>query len=72
MTVLLISQASAQVVDIPDSNLERAIREKLELSSEFPITQQVMLQLFGLTAEDAQIENPTGLEYAHNLEMLYI
>lgn len=29
----------AQIVKIPDPNLERAIREELELSSEFPITQ---------------------------------
>ena len=64
--------ANAQVVNIPDPNLERAIRERLELSSEFPITQQEMLRLYKLPAGDAQIENLTGIKYAHNLESLTI
>ena len=64
--------ANAQVVEIPDPNLERAIRETLELSSELPITQQEMLRLTTLPAAGAQIENFTGLEYAHNLEDLNI
>ena len=64
--------ASAQVVEIPDPNLERAIREELELSSELPITQQDMLKLFSFSAQDAQIENLTGIKYAHNLESLHI
>ena len=64
--------ANAQIVEIPDPNLERAIREELGLSSEFPITQQEMLRLTTLPARDAQIENLTGLEYAHNLESLSI
>ena len=49
--------ANAQPVEIPDPNLERAIRERLELSSEFPVTQQEMLRLYKLRAGDAQIEN---------------
>ena len=64
--------ANAQVVDIPDPNLERAIREELGLSSEFPITQQEMLKLFRLSAKDMQIENLAGIEYAQNLEDLVI
>ena len=64
--------ANAQVVNVPDSNLEGAIREELGLSSELPITQQEMLKLFRLPAADMQIENLTGLEYAHNLEGLII
>ena len=72
VVTFLISQASAQVVDIPDSNLERALREKLGLSSEFPITQQEMLRLTGFAAEVAQVEDLTGLEYAHNLKRLYL
>ena len=62
--------ATAQVVEIPDPNLERAIREELELSSEVPITQQEMLRLTGFA--DTEIEDLTGLEYAHNLESLHI
>ena len=65
-------RANAQIVEIPDPNLERAIREELGLSSEFPITQQEMLKLFSLSAKDVQIENLTGIEYARNLEDLAI
>ena len=71
--ILLISHAFAQiVVEIPDPNLERAIREELELSSELPITQLEMEQLTGFAAEVAQVENITGLEYARNLKRLYL
>ena len=63
-------RANAQIVEIPDPNLERAIRERLELSSEVPITQLEMLKLFRLNAQGMQIENLTGLEYATNLEIL--
>ena len=62
----------AQIVEIPDPNLERAIRERLELSSELPITQQEMLKLFRLNAQGMQIESITGLEYATNLERLIL
>ena len=65
-------RANAQIVEIPDPNLERAIRERLELSSDFPITQQEMLRLFRLHANGMQIESITGLEYATNLERLHL
>ena len=61
------SPVSAQVVDIPDPNLEKAIRETLELPNGTPITQQQILQLTRLEAKEKQIENLTGLEYATNL-----
>ena len=64
--------ANAQVVEIPDPNLERAIRETLELSSEFPITQQEMLLLDKLTARDAEIEDLTGLEYAIRVREIFL
>ena len=68
---LLIPQAvSAQVVDFPDPNLERAVREALTLPDETPITQTEMLRLKRLTAKEAQIENITGLEHATNLKSL--
>ena len=69
---ILIPQAHAQVVEIPDPNLERAIRKALGLSSEVPVTQQEMLRLTGFAAEVASIENITGLEYAINLKSLYL
>ena len=62
----------AQIVEIPDPNLERAIREKLGLPSHLPLTQKDMLRLTGFAAEDAGIENITGLEYAHNLRSLFL
>ena len=65
-------RANAQIVEIPDTNLERAIREELGLSSEVPITQQEMLRLSGLRSQEGRIENLTGLEYAHNIENLGI
>ena len=58
--------------EIPDPNLERAIREELGLSSELPITQLEMSKLFSLSAKAMQIENLAGIEYAHNLEDLVI
>ena len=70
--ILFLPHASAQIVEIPDPNLERAIREELELSSELPITQQDMLKLFRLRVERMEIENLTGLEYATNLESLIL
>ena len=64
------STISAQLADIPDPNLKQAIREKLVLPDEIPITQQEMLQLTGLDAKNRQINNLTGLEYATNLTWL--
>ncbi len=70
---LLIPQAvSAQVVDFPDPNLKRAVREALTLPDETPITQTEMLRLKRLTAKEAKIENITGLEYATNLNHLVL
>ena len=70
--IFVVTHVSAQVVEIPDPNLERAIRKALELSSEVPITQQEMLGLTGFAAEAASIENITGLKYATNLKSLYL
>ena len=64
--------ASAQIVEIPDKNLERAIRETLELPTDVSITEQEMLRLTGLAAEVAEVETLIGLEYATNLKSLYL
>ena len=71
-TLLLPHASAPQVVEIPDPNLRQAVREKLELPDETPITQQEMLRLEKLTAKDAQIEDITGLEYATNLKSLVL
>ena len=69
---LLIAQAHAQIVEIPDPNLRRAVREALTLPDETPITQLVMSQLIELEAGNKQIETLTGLEYATNLKELQL
>ena len=63
-----LQELASADVEIPDSNLERAIREELGLPSEIPLTQLVMNQLTSLNAREAQIETLTGLEYATNLK----
>ena len=65
-------RANAQIVEIPDPNLERAIRQELGLSSEVPVTQQEMLLLDKLTARDAEIEDLTGLEYATHVRGIFL
>ena len=71
-SILLITQpVSAQPVAIPDSNLEKAISETLNISDNTPITQQEMLQLMTLDIRGSSIASLTGLEYAVNLEVLY-
>ena len=72
MAALLIPHASAQIVEIPDPNLRQAVREKLALLDETPLTQTEMLRLEKLTVKEAQIENITGLEYATNLRSLVL
>ena len=69
-TTLLIIQVHAQVVEIPDSNLESAIREALNIPAGTSITQQEMLQLTWLMAVEKDITDLTGLEYATNLDYL--
>ena len=71
-TVLLIPHVHALVVEIPDPNLESAIRERLELLDETPITQTEMLGLKRLIAKHAQIADLKGLEYATNLNHLVL
>ena len=72
VATLLISQAAAQVVEIPDPNLESAIRETLNIPDNSPITQQEMLRLTELNARQKQIADLTGLEYAINIRSLIL
>ena len=65
---LLIAQpVSAQVIEIPDPNLEKAIREELKLPDNTSITQQDMSELVEIGAWGAGITDLTGLEYATHL-----
>ena len=68
---LFIAQTSAQVVNIPDPNLEKVIREALQLPDDRPLTQQEMLRLTKLDAGGNRgIADLTRLEYATNLRAL--
>ena len=67
---LLITSAYAQVVEIPDPNLENAVREALELPAGETITKQDMLRLTRLKATKREIAGLTGLEHATNLKYL--
>lgn len=71
------SVASAQIVEIPDTNLQNAIRQELNLSDETLITQSDMLSLVELEIWrespipiEKQITDLTGLQYAVNLRSL--
>ena len=72
VATLFIPQVSAQVVEIPDPNIKKALREELQLSENTPITQQVMLRLTYLDAVDREISDLTGIEYATNLDYLNV
>ena len=69
---LTLHIASAQVVNIPDPNLAEALRERLGLAPNAPITRQDMQRLEGFTAIDIQIRNLTGLEHATQLQVLHL
>ena len=71
-TLLITTTAHAQVVEIPDPNLEGTIRETLNLPDNQPVTQQEMLQLTELLAWQRDITDLTGLEHATNLENLHL
>ena len=52
---------------MPDANLREKVRSRLELQSGEPITQQAVQELTWLNANNNQIVNLTGLEYATSL-----
>ncbi len=68
----LSSSAFAQVVDIPDPNLRQAIREKLNLPINTPITRAALMGLTRLEVGNREIVDLTGLEFATELTRLAI
>ena len=62
--------AAAQVVEVRDSNLRKAVQEALALPDGSPVTQQDMETLKDLRAPNREIADLTGLEYAVNLTRL--
>ena len=54
VTLFIAQPVSAQLVEIPDPHLERAVREKLALLDETPFTQTEMLRLEKLTVKGSR------------------
>ena len=78
-TILLIffavcdeSSAQNQVVTIPDVNLRAVIEDSLDKASGATITRAEMATLTRIDAQDANINNLAGLEYATGLTHLYL
>lgn len=69
---LLASLATAQVVNIPDPNLERRIRRDLEIPNNLPVTRADMLGLVNVFWSDENISDLTSLEHATNLELVLL
>lgn len=69
---LLIVNANtfAQNVNIPDENLRDAILASLNKSEGVPITIEEMETLVNFIAQDKEIKDLTGLEFATNLQVL--
>ena len=72
LTIVLGDVAFAQVVEIPDPNLRRLVREALNLPNDAPVTVRDMRQLTELKVQNTGIENLDGLEHAVNLRRLWI
>ena len=70
--ILVVAQSHAQLLEIPDPNLRSAVLETLNLPDEIPLTQQEMSRLTNLDAEERDITDLTGLEYAINIRSLLL
>ena len=66
---IFCGRAYAQPIDIPDANLRDVIEDA---QGHRGITQQSLLALDGLDANERNISSLTGLEFAVNLEWLFI
>ena len=64
--------STVRSVQIPDQNLAATVRKVLGLTPNAPITEENMRRLTRLTANNSQITNLTGLEYATQLEALVL
>ncbi len=65
-----IPAQDVDVVNIPDKNLEQAIREEIGISDTILLTPAHIKMLKRLKVNDQAITNITGLKYATNLEIL--
>ena len=67
LTIVLGTASLAEVVDIPDPNLERVIRDALDVPRGTSLLKEDMLKLTHLPWSDENIEDLTGLEHATNV-----
>ncbi len=68
--LLAMGPAKAQVVNFPDSNLESAVRDALQIYAPTNIYRTNMITLTNLSAGFRGIQNLSGLETATNLTVL--
>ena len=66
------SLVSAQVVRIPDPNLDTAVREILRIPSDEDITRKDLAKLESFGVNNRPISDITGIEYMINLEALHM
>lgn len=69
---LFTAVSVAQVVSIPDPNLERVIRKELDIQHPTPLFQEDMLNLTHLGWNDENIVDLTGIESAVNITFLIL
>ena len=70
--IALCGVGFGQVVEMPDSNLRRAVMDALNLPAGTPITQAAMRDLTSLNVGDLGIADLSGLEFATGLTWLAI
>ena len=64
--------ASSQEEWMPDPNLRQAVRERLNLSQNTPLTILHLERLYDLVVLESDIEDLQGLEHAVNLHFLHV
>ena len=67
---LAVSASEPEIVHIPDTYLEQAIREEIGVLDTIPLRPLHLKMLSQLKVNDREITDITGLEYATNLEIL--
>lgn len=68
----IFAQNPQQVVEIPDPNLQRAVRKALNLHDRIAITSTDMKRLTNIDVPESGIVDLTGLEFATELSRLGI
>ena len=66
LSLLIFTLSSEAVVNIPDANLESALRSQLGIPSD-PLTDSDLATLTHLSVIHTEVSNLAGLEYCRNL-----